>query len=160
MKKFITLLSCVVLSTVSINTFAGDNALKIRTIKQLYKNNVRVDADGMKWATDDLTGYADDGLLHAIKVANAFDNSHRGEYESCLAVNGSLPVWSSQDPIINLSAMKYLITNKGRVKVKLPYPANVEYALSCGKNSCRISDVFQDNISLIESIFKGCKEPY
>lgn len=144
------------LCLLSTSAFAND-ALKIKTIKELYDSSIFYDAEYKSYSADPevIYNYADNSLAKALILQDAVlekEGMVCGEFLSVV-------MWDSSDPDVN-TKKNYSVTRDGRVKVKFGYGGTAQYALSCGKTSCQITDIYINDrqpISLKSAINKECR---
>ena len=150
------ILAVSALCLLSMPAFAND-ALKIKTIKELYDSSIFYDTEFKSYSTDSevIYNYADNSLAKALILQDAVlekEGMICGEFLSMV-------MWDSSDPDVS-TKKNYSVNRDGRVKVKFGYGGTAQYALSCGKTSCKITDIYISGklpISLKSAINKNCR---
>ncbi|WP_230656174.1 hypothetical protein [Psychrobacter sp. I-STPA10] len=154
------LVSCLCSSSV----LASNNAsLQINTVKSLYNQCIgyekenRRNIDNPYYESKDcreiLYKLASNDFKKAIAMEKDFEKKYFNEGYICDAIY----IWDSQDPDYNA---KLTFTNlpNNKVKVKFGYGGHVTYSLSCNKNKCQITDLFnRNNLSQKNIIFQECQ---
>lgn len=144
------------LGLLSMPAVAND-ALKIKTIKELYDSSVFYNVEDEIYDADPkvIYNYADDALAQALILQDAVLEK---EGMVCGEFLGAV-MWDTNDADFE-TKINYSVNRDGRVKVEFGYGGTAQYALSCGKTSCKITDIYINDtppISLKSAINKNCR---
>lgn len=151
-----TILAVSALCLLSSTAFAN-NALKIKTVKAFYESSIFYDSGLESYSSDAqvIYNYADDSLIKALVLQ---DSVMESEGMICGDFLGTV-MWDTNDPDFQ-TKINYSMNPDGKVKVKFGYGGTSLYALSCGKASCEITDMYINDtppVSFKSLINKQCR---
>lgn len=134
MKKLILAVS------LAITSFqAAAETPQVELVQKIYREARQNDND-----VAILNKYADNSLKKALRIAN--------RAEMCLEFS---PIWGGQD--YDSSAKISFSQNGNKVRATSRAGTNALYSLTCNGNSCRVSDINNDGLSLKRYINQYCR---
>ena len=146
MKRFIYILPLIIIGMMP--AFADNNALKIKTVKNMYNTAVKASRTGQDIDTlDSLFKYSDKDLQNAVALSRISRMSDDGmELTECHSAYETLIINPSNGfSIDEAQNVDYKVLSNGRVRASVKYTSEYtglkDFSLKCSSDSCKITDV-------------------